>query len=288
MFANTDWNWGWEHYAFFSIPFVLVGATVLVFVLFRRTLRTRIRVGGLLKNDPDINEWLIIFNWSRKVLYVPAILASLAGAAVMLLIDAGAIPGDPGAAGTAANLFGKVVGGAWVAIFLLCFLVDEYEMSVKVLAILVLFVLLLVLWLHLLGWLSGFFRVLGRVSVSMSWMGFLFLALLFSIGVIASWIKGLFHYVAITPNYMNIQVGLTETGEQISREDYNTRVDTSDFLERILGFGRIVITFRDNRRLPIMMLVGRIGRKAETLESIRGKLAVDRHQPVREGEQNDL
>jgi len=288
MFANLDWNWGWEHYAIFSIPFLLVGITVLVFVLFRRTLRTRIRVATQLTQDPDINEWLIIFNWSRKVLYVPAILASLAGAAVMILIDLGAIPGEPTQAGTAANLFGKIVGGVWVGVFLLCFLVDEYEMSVKVLAIIVLFTLLLVLWLHLLGWLGGFFRVLGRVSVSMSWMGFLFLALLFSIGVIASWIKGLFHYVAVTPNYMNIQVGLTETGEQISREDYNTRVDTSDFLERILGFGRIVITFRDNRRLPIMMLVGRIGRKAQTLESIRGKLAVDRHQPSREGQQSDF
>ncbi|HUT01887.1 MAG TPA: hypothetical protein VM031_05500 [Phycisphaerae bacterium] len=279
MLANAELEWGWEHYVIFAIPFALVGLTVLVFALFRGTLRTRVRVGKMLKDDPDINEWLIIFDWSRKVLYVPAIVTSLLGVAVMLMIEWEMMPPHP---------VGAIVGGIWVAMFLLCFLIDEYEMSVKVLAIIILFVLLLVLWLHLLGWLAGFFRVLGRISVSMSWQGFLFLAVVFSVGVVASWVKGFFHYVAITPNYMNIQVGLTETGEQISREDYNTRIDTSDFLERLLGFGRIVITFRDSRRLPMMLLVGRIGKKAETLESIRGKLAVDRHQPGREGQQNDL
>jgi len=282
MLAAIDWNWTWDKYAVFSIPFVLAGITLLVFLLFRRTLRTRVRVAAQLRNDPDINEWLIVFNWSRKVLYTPMILASIAGAVVMLLAK------PPSAVGAAPNAAAQIIGGVWLGLFLLCFLIDEYEMSVKVLAIVVLFVLLMGLWLHLLGWLGGFFRVLGRISVSMSWMGFLFIALIFSVGVAVSWIKGLFHYVAITPNYMNIQVGLTETGEQISREDYNTRVDTSDFLERILGFGRIIITFRDNRRLPIMVLVSRIGRKAQTLESIRGKLAVDRHQPAREGQANDI
>jgi len=282
MLAKIDWNWGWDKYVVLCIPFALMGLTALVFVLFRRTLRTRVRVGLQLKNDPDINEWLVCFNWSRKVLYIPAILASIVGAGVMLMIDLGAIPAS------AADVAARVVGGVWLAVFVLCFLVDEYEMSVKVLAIVVLFVLLVLLWLHLLGWLGSFLNALGRITVSMSWMGFLLIAAIFSIGVVVSWVKGLFYYVAITPNYMNIQVGLTETGEQISREDYNTRVDTSDFLERILGFGRIVVTFRDSRRLPMMLLVGRIGRKAQTLESIRGKLAVDRHQPGREGQVSDL
>ncbi|HUU23649.1 MAG TPA: hypothetical protein VM389_14040 [Phycisphaerae bacterium] len=281
MLALIDWNWTWDKYAVFSIPFALVAATALGFVLFRNTLRTRIRVGMQLRDDPDINEWLIIFDWSRKVLYVPMILASIVGAVVMLLVGSG-----PGAAG--AHPAAQVVGGIWLGLFILCFLIDEYEMSIKVLAIVVLFVLLMGLWLHMLGWLGRFFEVLGKISVQINWTGFLFIAVVFSVGVAVSWLKGLFHYVAITPNYLNIQVGLTETGEQISREDYNTRVDTGDFLERILGFGRIVITFRDNRRLPLMLLVGRIGRKAQTLESIRGKLAVDRHQPGREGDAGDF
>ena len=275
--AAIDWNWGWDKYVILAVPFGLIGLAALIFVLLRHTLRTRFRVGLQLERDPDINEWLICFAWSRKILYLPAIFMSFVGAMTMLLIEWGAIPAQ------VAPVAAQVIGGLWVLSFLLSFLVDEYEMSVKILAIIVLLVLLLVLWLHLLGWLGAFLRMLGHVSVSMSWQGFLFLGLLFSIGIVVSWIKGLFYYVAITPNYLNLQVGLTETGEQVAREDYSTRVDTGDFLERILGFGRIVVVFRDNRRLPISLLVGRIGKKAAVLEAIRGKLAVDAHQPAREG-----
>jgi len=277
MLANAQW--GWEKYAVFSIPFVLIAAAALGFYLFRKTLRTRLRVARQLRDDPDINEWLIVFNWSRKILYVPTILVSLAAALVMGLIEWKVLAEEPAA---------SVVGGVWLAVLFVNFLIDEYEMSIKVLAIVVLFVVLLGLWLQVLGWLVSFLEMFKYVSVSVSWMGYLVIALIFTIGVLVAWIKGLFYYVALTPNYLNIQVGPTETGEQISREDYNTRVDTSDFLERILGFGRIVVTFRDHRRLPMMMLVGRIGKRAATLESIRGKLAVDRHQPGREGEDTAL
>ncbi len=281
--AAVDWNWGWDKYIILAVPFGLIGLAALVFLLLRHTLRTRFRVGQQLERDPDINEWLICFAWSRKILYMPAIAMSFVGAAAMLLIELNGI--KTSASGL---MISQVVGGLWVLTFLLSFLVDEYEMSVKILSIIVLLVVLLVLWLHLLGWLGAFFSLLGRVSVSMSWQGFLFLGVLFSIGIVTSWIKGLFYYVAITPNYLNLQVGLTETGEQIAREDYSTRVDTGDFLERILGFGRVVIVFRDNRRLPMSLLVGRIGKKAAVLESIRGKLAVDAHQPAREGETTSI
>jgi hypothetical protein len=277
MLAFADW--GPEEYIIFSVPFVLIAITALVFVLFRRTLRTRVRVGIQLRDDPDINEWLIIYNWSRKVLYTPFIVVSFIAAAVMLLITLRSIEQDPAA---------QIVGGIWLLVFFVSFLIEEYEMSLKVLAIVVLFLLLLALWLQLLDWLMGFLRLFKYVSVSMSWLGFLLIGMIFAVGVIIAWVRGLFYYVAITPNYLNIQIGPTETGEQIAREDYSTRVDTSDFLERMLGFGRIVITFRDSRRLPMMLLVGRIGRKAQMLESIRGKLAVDRHQSIREGGTGDL
>jgi hypothetical protein len=105
------------------------------------------------------------------------------------------------------------------------------------------------------------------------------IAAILLVAVAISWIRGLFYYVALTPNYMNVQTGPTESGEQVSREGYGTRIDTGDFLERLLGFGRIMITFNDRRRPPIICLVARIGKKANKLEALRGKLAVDRYQP---------
>ena len=98
------------------------------------------------------------------------------------------------------------------------------------------------------------------------------------IGLLAiffSWLKGLFYYMSITPNYMNIQEGPTESGEQIGREDYNSRIDTSDFLERLMGFGRIIITFKDRKREPISILTWRIQKKAQLLERVRAKFAID-------------
>ena len=275
MPVQTIVKWGWDQWAIFSIPFALLVLLLLVFVVFRGTLRTRLRVAQQFRDDPDINDWLIMFDWSHKALYFPAIAMSFVAAGIMVAIDWRLLPDDPTA---------QVVGGVWLGTFVVCFLIDEYQVSLKVLATTVMVLVLVILWLHLLGWLGRSVHALGRVSVSMSWMGFLFFGLLFSIGVVTSWIKGLFCYVAITPNYMNIQGGLTETAEQVSREDYTTRVDTGDFLERILGFGRIIITFRDSRRMPMMLLVGGIGKKTQALETIRGKVMVDTHSSPEEGQ----
>ena len=264
--------WTWQRTAVFCVPFVLVAIALVALALLRKTLRTRVRTAGHLRDDPDINEWLVVFGWSRKILYVPTIVASLLAWLLMLLIEAGHLGLDPG-----------IVGGVWLAVFILNFLVDEYEMSIKILMLILLCAAVLFIWLAFLGWLGRFLSFFGAVRASMNSTVYLILAALFLLAVGIAWLRGLFYYVAITPNYLNIQVGPTETGEQVSREEYSTRIDTGDFLERLLGFGRIVITFSDQRRQPMLLLVGRIGKKAARLESIRGKLAVDRYQAGREG-----
>jgi len=265
--------WDWKKTIILLIPVALLAAGVLLAVLLRGTLRTRMQMEKQLRDDPDINEWLVVFGWSRKILYVPTILYSLIACGLMLLKQHGLL----------GQLNEAAVGGIWIALFILNFLVDEYEISIKVLLIVVLFALALFLWLHFLGWVVSFLHFFRRFGTNIGWQGYLVIALLFASAAAISWIKGLFYYVAITPNYLNIQTGPTETGEQVSREEYSTRIDTGDFLERLLGFGRIIITFSDQRRQPILLLVGRIGKRAARLESIRGKLAVDRHQASREG-----
>ncbi len=267
--------WTWKNWIVFSLPFLLAGAGVLLWLVFlRKTLRARLRMQKQLREDPDINEWLVVFGWSRKVLYIPVILVSVLAGVVMMIQESGVrLALDP-----------HLVGGVWLAVFFLNFLIDEYELSVKVLLILVLCVLVLFLWLAFLGWVTPFLRFFRRLRFSVNGLGYLLVAAILTMAIAIAWIRGLFYYVAITPNYLNIQVGPTETGEQVSREEYSTRVDTGDFLERLLGFGRIIITFADQRRQPIMLLVGRIGSRAAKLESIRGKLVLDRHQPEREGD----
>ncbi len=261
--------WGWKKIIIFLVPFVLVLFAAVGWVFLRKTIRTRFRMARQLRDDPDINEWLVVFNWSRKVLYIPAIIASLLAFIIMLITS------DPLAA--------KITGGCWLGVFFLNFLIDEYEMSIKVLLIGILCVLVLGLWLVFMDWLEPFIRFFRYLGISISAMGYLMIAVVFTMAVLISWVRGLFYYVAVTPNYLNIQIGPTETGEQISREEYSTRIDTGDFLERLLGFGKLIVTFSDQRRQPVVLLISRIGRRARELESIRGKLVLDRHQPAREG-----
>lgn len=244
----------------------LVIAGVVVWLVMRKTVRTRLRTEREVCDDPDIHDWLVVFNWSRKALYVPTIAISLLAATVMFLKQMGWFFEAPAP---------EIIGGAWFGVFFLNFLVEEFEINVKVVLIGALCLLALMLWLHLLGWVSPFIRMFGHITIQMSWMGYLALVVIGLLTILISWIRGLFYYVVFTPNYMNIQWGLTEAGDHIGREDYNTHVDTTDLLERLMGFGKIVIIFKDQKRPPLTFLVWRIGQRAELLERVRGKFAID-------------
>jgi hypothetical protein len=249
--------------------YIAVGVVVLMLVAWltlRKTIRTRLRMKRTLKEDSDINDWLIIFNWTPKILFVPTIIASLLASLLMFLREAGWI---------FRFINPEIVGGVWFAIIFLNLLVEEYDITVKVLIITVVSWGFLFLWLHLLGWVVPFLKLFRHLALSISAAGFLLVTIIGLLTIFISWLKGLFYYVTITPNYMNMQKGPTESGGHIGREDYNTVVDTSDFLERLMGFGRIVIIFKDMKRQPIVLLVWRIQKKAQMLERVRGKFAID-------------
>jgi hypothetical protein len=244
----------------------VAAASVLAWLTLRRTVRTRLSVNRTLREDPDINDWLVIFNWTSKILYAPTIVASFLAALLMFLRQAGWIFSDinPG-----------IIGGVWFAIVFLNLLVEEYDMTVKVLIIVVVGLGFFLLWLHLLGGVVPFLKVFKHFTISISGIGFLLVTIVGLLIIFISWLKGLFYYITITPNYMNIQEGPTESGKHIGREDYNTVVDTSDFLERLMDFGRIVIIFKDMKTQPIVLLVWRIHKKAQMLERVRAKFAID-------------
>ena len=253
--------------------YILIGVAAIAVVawfLLRNTLRTRLRVKAALTADPDINDWLIVFGWTPKVLYVPTMVASLLAALLMFLRETDW--------SFLASINPKVIGGVWFTIFIINLLIEEYDISIKLLLISVISVGFLLLWLHLLGWVGGFLGIFRHLGFSISGTGYLLVAFIGLLTIGISWLRGLFYYVAITPNYMNVQEGPTETGEQIGREDYNSRIDTGDFLERLLGFGRIVITFKEKSRLPMTLLVWRVQKQAQLLEKVRAKLAVDHPQ----------
>ena len=243
------------------ILIAVLAATVVAWFVLRKTLRTRLAMKKQLQADADIDDWLIVFGWTPKVLYVPTIVASLLAAFLVFL-----------------QITPRLVGGIWFAIFFINFIVEEYNIDIKTLLIAIVGTGFLLLWLHLLGWAGGFLGLFKNLGFEMSATGYLLVTIIGLAAILISWLKGLFYYAAITPNYLNLQEGPTETSEQIGREDYNTRVDTNDFLERLLGFGRIVITFKEKSRVPVSLLVWRIQSKARMLDEVRATFAVDHPQ----------
>ena len=238
----------------------LVGALIL-----RKTVRTRLATERQIRDDPDINEWLVVFDWTNKILYVPTIVMSLVAALLMLLGKVSWLDWiTPG-----------LVGGLWFTVFFINFLIEEYELNIKVILIGLLCAALILLWLHLVGWVRPFLSVFHHISVRLNAGGYLVLAVLVIVVIAFSSIRVLFFYVAITPNFVNIQEGPTETGTHVAQEDYNSRIDTRDFLERLMGFGRILIIFKDQKRAPLSLLVWRIKQRATSLEAIRGTISVE-------------
>lgn len=168
------------------------------------------------------------------------------------------------------------LGAIWLGFFLLNFVVEEYEAGIKEVLLMIVSIAGLTLWLSYLNWLDGFWKFLGGISAEMNGVAYLLISLIFLLAIGTSWVKGLFHYAAFTPNFVNLQKGPTESGEQIGREEFDTLVDTSDLLERLIGFGSISIRFHDPRREPLRMLVWGIGGKSRKLENLRSAITIDR------------
>jgi hypothetical protein len=248
-----------------------VAVTGLVAWLFlRKKLRTRTAMARSLRADPDLNDWLVVFGWTPKVLYVPAILAA-AIASILMFVGASRWP-----------VFDQVVGGLWFAVFFVNLIIEEYDVNIRMLLLAAASLGVLFLWLHLLGWVLPFLGLFGHLAFSISATGYLLIAIIGLLVIGVSWLHGLFYYIAITPNCLDLHAGPTEAAEQVGREDYNTKVDTTDFLERLLGFGRIIITFKQGTRPPLTLLVWHVDKKADMLERVREKFAVDRPQSLQE------
>jgi hypothetical protein len=270
-------KWSWTSNQMLAI-YIAVGVVIVgvaSWFILRKTVRTRMGMEKQLRQDPDINDWLVIFGWTPKALYFPTILLAVLASILMFMQESGWK--------IFAGINPKTVGGVWFAVFFLNFLIEEYHVTIKILLITVVGAGFLLLWLHLLGWVTGFLGLFTSLAFSISGTGYLLIAIFGLLTIAISWLQGLFYYVAITPNFLNVQVGPAEAGEQIGREDYNTKVDTADFLERLLGFGRISITFKDKSRPPLTLLVWRIEKKAEMLERVRAKFAIDYPQQQRAG-----
>ena len=76
----NEFDWLSNQMVAIYIAIGMIAVSVAAWFVFRKTIRTRLRMEKVIRDDPDINDWLVIFNWTTKILYVPTIAASFLAA----------------------------------------------------------------------------------------------------------------------------------------------------------------------------------------------------------------
>ena len=87
----------------------IVCFTILAFVGLMRRATTRWEMEQRLREDDDIHDWLVIFDWTKKILHVPTVLCAFLAAFVVWLFPES----------------GKVVGAIWFCIWLFCHTIED-------------------------------------------------------------------------------------------------------------------------------------------------------------------
>ena len=247
----------------------IAGFAILAFVALMRRATTRWEMEQRLDKDEDIHEWLVIFNWTKKILHVPTVVCAFLAAFVVWLYS----DSENSAA------IGNIVGATWFCVWLFCHIIEDNNIglavAVAIFVAVVLFVALAVFG-HVLDDIGRF--IAKRIHITASPALYIGFGLVYLVSIAMSYIKGLFYYVTLEPNQMIVQFKIGEDGETFQRMQYDARVEaTVDIFEWFFfNMATIKIQFRDGKRSPMEFYVGRIKKKAGWLSAVLGVTAIDR------------
>jgi hypothetical protein len=246
----------------------LIVAAVLGFALLLKTARTRYSVERHILEHRDVHEYVILWNRPRWILYLPTMTLSVVFGALTLLFN-------PENAPFWANP--AMLGGIWVGVAIFNVLIEQLHLSIKVVLIIIPTVGAFLLLLHMVGHADDAIRLLRHLKVQVPPKLYFVTTLVLGTVILIGWLHGLFHYLAITPNVADMQRGLTETGRQIKNSDYDIDFDATDVVERwLFGFGRIIISFNDPNKPPIVYFVPHASHMDERIRQVRSVTAIDR------------
>jgi hypothetical protein len=262
MRQAADFSWTFPKAIALYFASGILSFGILAFLVLMRRATTRWEMEERLRLDGDIHDWLVLFNWTKKILHVPTICCSfLAAFAVWLFPEAG-----------------KVVGALWFCVWLFCHTIEDNDIGLSVAIAMFVCVLLFVVLAIFGGVLDDIADLARLISLTASPSLYIGFGLVYLISILISYIKGLFYYVAIEPNQMIVQFKIGEDGETFQRTQYDARVEaTADIFEWFFfDTATIKIQFRDGKRSPMEYYVGRIRRKARYLSAVLGVTAIDR------------
>ena len=245
---------------------VLAAEAALVILL--RTARTRYSVERKILAHREVNEYVILWNRPRWVLYMPTLVTALVFGLAIYLRQWGMLP---------EAVTPRMLGGIWVVLCILNVMVEQFHMSIKTVLILVPTLGVLLLVLHLVKLADDALGMLHHFAVDVPPKLYFMTAGVIALVIFIGWVRGLFHYMAITPNVADLQRGLTETGRQVKNADYEVDFDATDVVERwLFGFGRIIISFHDPNRPARIYFVPHASKVDERIRRARSVTAIDR------------
>ncbi|MFO7956963.1 MAG: hypothetical protein R6X33_07660 [Candidatus Brocadiia bacterium] len=256
-----------EMIATYILSGVILAVEIGVIILLR-VARTRYTVERRIIEQPEVNEYVILWNRPRWILYTPTMIVSVVFGLMLVLRHYHLFP---------QAVTPRMLGGIWVTLGIINVLVEQFHMSIKVVFIIVPSLGALLLVLHLVGYADDAIRLVRYAAVNVPAKLYFLAAFTIALIIFIGWLHGLFHYMAITPNVADLQRGLTETGRQIKNADYDVDFDATDVVERwLFGFGRIIISLKDPNKPPMVFFVPRASHVDERIRRVRSVTAIDR------------
>tara|TARA_Y100000310_G_scaffold271105_1_gene285416 strand:+ start:2369 stop:3370 length:1002 start_codon:yes stop_codon:yes gene_type:complete len=268
--ADETFSWGsMEMIAFY----IFIGFTVLVPVIFwllrkKGAIRTRIDKENEIRQNPSIHVWLVVFDWTRLVVFLPTIIFLVVAALVSWLTNV--IVSEEYLVAVQ-----RCIGGVVIAVFVLNTLVVLFEFTWTkigfVLGSLGFFTLLVILS----GLFSQVFGKLRYLGVSIEPLGYLLIAYVLLNFLRLIWLNGLFDYVVFTPNRLDVQEGSSESGKGTKSSRFNVSVDTHDAIERAFGLGCIRVNFMDLDKDTINLNVWGVQKKSKYAVAAASATSID-------------
>jgi len=262
---DSDFAWFSLEYVKMLSFYVLAGVPLLLvlgFLCLVVMVKTRWDAERKLYEDPDINQWLVCFNWSKNILHLPTVIFSAALAF--------AIWKNP----SHIRIFSTI----WCFVFIVCEIIKDKDLSLwKLLSVFIFFAFLGIGFVSIekIDWVG---RQFMKINIQVSSHFMILIGIYFLLDICACFIIGVFWYYRFEPNQLVVEKGMAQNADLLDREDYNATVETTnDFIEWLLGMGKIRVEFKVGNRQPKEIYVGRIKNKSEWIKSIMGKKALDLH-----------
>jgi len=258
--------------------YIVVGITVVAifvgFILKRtKSVRTRIERDNELRQDPNMNVWLTAFDWTWLILFVPTIVLAILCGIVGYIIN-WTIPESPTNLAIHRTLGGVAFGFLCLNAAVVIFKLTPTRVLLFVLAIAALCLLLLLMGVDIF---LSFFEKFKHLGVKVDPLGYLLMAYVGFFFLRLIWIAGLFEYIVMAPNRLDIQRGLSESERGIQRKDFRVSIDTEDVILRLFKVGRIIISFPQSDRLPMSYLVTKIDKKSRYAMEAASVISIGRN-----------